>query len=305
MNKIDLIFQKTQKMYPTVFESLSLGVSDDVILGEHPNLTENTLIQLKSIIEQKMMSSIDVNKRFDILKALVDMVISGKRLALLITGEGGFGKSHTVMHRLRADENRKHLQAVEQQDDEGNIFHSNQLTVIKGYSTARGLYISLYNNRTGITVFDDCDDAWKNETSKNILKAALENNAEDRWISWQSNNENPNVPDNFKFEGRVIFISNLSQSRMDQALLTRCSKFELSMSKEEILTRMRTIMLEMKGDVSIEAKEECVQFLETSKFAKLSMRTLIETIDYRSAEEECNRHNVDWREIATQSLINY
>ena len=82
----------------------------------------------------------DINLRFEFLNQLAKMVIWKVTPSLIITGEGGLGKSHSVM------------EAISQCD-----LFKNEWVVIKGYSTPRGLYNTLYDNRDKIVVFDDCD----------------------------------------------------------------------------------------------------------------------------------------------------
>lgn len=275
------------------FDEIDAPVTDSILIVP-PN----------GAINKIKNESIEINKKFRMLEAFTDMVISGKRLSLLVTGDGGLGKTHTVLSRLLAEENEKFLQPVTEEDSEGNKFRVNKVEIIKGYTTARGLYVALYNNSDKLILFDDCDDVWKTETSCNLMKAALDNSGVEREISWNAESMS-DIPRSFKFTGRVIFISNLHQNKMDEAVLTRCSRFEIVMTPQQRIDRMRFIVDKMKKDVSMEIKNECIDFLENaikSGTQNISLRSLIEVIDYRSANEECERHGLSWRELAEYSI---
>ena len=110
----------------------------------------------------------DINQKFNFLKDLTQMVINGITPSLVIVGEGGLGKTHTVKSTIT----------------ESNI-DENSYTFIKGYSTARGLYNTLYDNNGKIIIFDDCDSVLDDRVAVNILKSALDS-YDSREISWLS-----------------------------------------------------------------------------------------------------------------------
>lgn len=58
---------------------------------------KNKEIQDRKEIAQKKKDSFTITQRFQILESLVRLVALGKRKGLIITGEGGLGKTHTVM----------------------------------------------------------------------------------------------------------------------------------------------------------------------------------------------------------------
>ena len=113
-----------------------------------------------------MNMDFNINQKFDFLKNLTQMVITGITPSLIIVGEGGLGKTHSVKSTII----------------DANIPETNY-TFIKGYSTARGLYNTLYDHNGKIIIFDDCDSVLDDKVAINILKSALDS-YDSREISW-------------------------------------------------------------------------------------------------------------------------
>lgn len=69
-------------------------------------------------------------------------------------------------------------------------------------------------------------------------------------------------PSMFEFTGRVIFISNLRKDELDPAILSRSAKIDMTLTAEEVLVRMRSILPTLGGtDVSIEIKSQLIEQL--------------------------------------------
>jgi len=101
--------------------------------------------------------SYTINQKFEFLNKLTSMVIDGITPSLIICGPGGLGKTHTVLNTIE----QKELYPFEWQ-------------MIKGYSTARGLYNTLFDNNGKLIIFDDCDSVLEDKVAINILKGALD-----------------------------------------------------------------------------------------------------------------------------------
>jgi hypothetical protein len=153
------------------------------------------------------------------------MVVNGVTPSLLVVGEGGLGKTHTV---------NSTIQNCELQPTEWVSF--------KGYSTPRGLYNTLFDNNGKLIIFDDCDSVLEDKVALNILKSALDS-YETRQISWMAKmNRNDEYPQHFNFTGRIIFISNKDKSKIDGAILSRSLVVDLSMTPDEKIQRMNYIL---------------------------------------------------------------
>ena len=134
---------------------------------------------------------ISINKRFDILQDLTTLVTRRVMPSLVVTGGPGNGKSHTITKTVQ----------------ENGLIESDHYVVFKGYSTARGLYNTLYDHNGKLIIFDDCDSVLEDKTSLNILKSALDS-YDKRTISWMAKlGKSDEYPNQFDFTGRIIFIS--------------------------------------------------------------------------------------------------
>jgi hypothetical protein len=205
------------------------------------------------------MAVFGINQRFSILRDLATMVAMETVPSLIVTGEGGLGKTHTVKQTLKECG----------LDDSDFVF-------FKGYSTARGLYNTLYDNNGKLIVFDDCDSVLDDKVALNILKSALDS-YEEREISWMAKmTKNDPYPNQFDFTGRIIFISNKKKESIDEALLTRSLAVDLSMTPDDKIERMRSILPTILPDYYIGVKEEALAFLDSKKDqVSLNMRMLI------------------------------
>ena len=253
-----------------------------------------------------------INERFKFLADFVSMVATRDINSVIITGQGGLGKSFTVMQTLTANGLSQYELPEEGADsdvEDGESFTPpvgpKEYIVVKGYSTPKGLYRTLYENRNNIIVFDDCDSILENATSTNMLKAALDS-YERRVITW--NSESPfggdGLPKSFEFKGAVIFISNLMMHKMPQAVMSRSMLADVTMSRPEIVTRMRTIVDEggFMPEVDMEFKLDALNFIERNAsnpaIKAMNLRTLIGVVKARIAKPE------HWERLSLYSMIN-
>ena len=199
----------------------------------------------------------DINQRFEFLGSLTSMVVSEITPSLIVTGEGGLGKTFTVMS------------IVKSLLDEGDYVS------FKGYSTARGLFNTLYDNNGKLIIFDDCDSVLEDKVALNILKSALDS-YETRKISWMAMARNDEYPQHFDFTGRIIFISNKDKSTLDGAVLSRSLVVDLTMTPADKISRMKSILGDIAPEYDMSIKNDALSFLDKRKDSvNLNMRTLI------------------------------
>ena len=222
----------------------------------------------------------DINQKFEFLQDLTSMVVAGITPSILVTGEGGLGKTHTVKESINA-----------------SGLQSEDYVFFKGYSTARGLYNTLYDNNGKLIIFDDCDSVLDDRVAVNILKSALDS-YDTREISWMARmNRNDEYPQQFKFTGNIIFISNKNKSSIDQAVLSRSLTVDLSMTPVEKIQRMKYILPNILPDYDTKVKEEALNFLDLNKDkCELNMRTLIMISKIRCSYPDT------WRNLANYMI---
>ena len=187
---------------------------------------------------------------FTNLKNLTRMVGKGIQPSLVVTGMAGMGKTHIVKDTLQQLGLRESFEFVH----------------FKGRATAAGLYITLYENSDKIVILDDCDSVFKDDDAVNILKGALDS-YDTRYISYITSRELKDsygnaVPKQFNFTGRVIFISNFEQSRIDEAIKSRSFVQDISMTTDQVFLRMEQLITKIEPAIK---KEHKVQALEIMK----------------------------------------
>jgi len=180
------------------------------------------------------------------LERLTKMVGRGIQPSLVITGMAGVGKTHLVKETLR----------------QMGLRESYDFEHFKGKATAAGLYMTLYANSDKIVVLDDCDSVFKDDDAVNILKAALDS-YDTRQISYISTRPLKDefgepIPTRFEFTGKIIFISNINQSKLDEAIRSRSFVSDISMNTEQMFQRMEQLMPTMERSIPLAAKEQAL-----------------------------------------------
>jgi hypothetical protein len=229
-------------------------------------------------------SRFTINERFGFVTDMVTMLANGAQSSVVVTGPGGLGKSYTVSKALETN-GFKDISTLEALEVGARINTRRSFRVIKGYSTPKGLYRLLYENKDGVLVFDDCDSVLKDPVSLNLLKGALDSYSR-RIISWRADIRDEDLPTSFEFKGRVVFISNLSSSQIDQAIITRSMAVDLSMTTQQKIDRMRHILEsgEFMPEALKEHKVDAIALIERLKDSvkELSLRTLIQVTKIRA-----------------------
>jgi len=243
-------------------------------------------------------SRFSINERFGFVSDMVTMLAIGDQASVIVTGPGGLGKSFTVTQALR----QSGLQDVSLTEDfeVGEAISKNAYRVVRGYSTAKGLYRALYENRNGVLVFDDTDSILRDPVSLNLLKAALDSYSR-RIITYRADIRDDDLPQSFEFKGRVVFISNLSSSQIDQAILSRSMVVDLSMTTQQKVDRMRYLIdaPEFMPEFSRAMKLDALNLIDDVKdrVRELSLRSLIQCTKIRKSNP-----NGNWKQLAEFAL---
>lgn len=226
--------------------------------------------------------------RFSILESMTHAVKRGDVRAMIVSGAPGVGKSFGV---------EKVLSGYELLGSLANDPKFKGFEIVKGTISPLGLYMKLheYRHEKNILVFDDCDSILLDDTTLNILKAALDTSRR-RTISWGTNTrilEDNDIPRSFDFQGGVIFITNINFSNIKskklqdhlEALESRCHYIDLTIhSQREKMLRIRQIikdgMLD-SYDFTQDQHNELINFITSNqnKLRELSLRTIIKAAD--------------------------
>jgi len=243
-------------------------------------------------------SKFSINQRFGFVRDMVTMLANGDQASVVVTGPGGLGKSHTVSAALTTA-GFLDLSSLDELEIGDNV-PKNSFRVVKGYSTPKGLYRCLYENRNSVVVFDDCDSVLKDPVSVNLLKAALDSYSR-RIISWRSENRDEDLPNVFEFKGRVVFISNLPSGSMDQAIISRSLAVDLTMTPVQKVERMRFLLsqADFMPEFDTVTKNDSMDLIASvvNDIKELSLRTLMQVIKIRKANP-----NGKWKDLATYAI---
>ena len=235
---------------------------------------------------QPVQSEFSINQRFEFLDKFTNMVLDGITASVVITGEGGLGKTHTVLNALAERSMEEDIDYV----------------LIKGYATPKALFATLFENKKKTIIFDDCDSVLRDPTAINILKGALDS-YEKRTVSWlQKGFIADDLPLSFEFEGQVIFISNMHSAKMDGAVKSRSIVVDLSMTLKDKIERMRHILADILPDYSMELKTTALDFMtEHAEEAKeFNLRTLQKAIKVIKAY---GIDNIEWKAAVKYLLV--
>ena len=254
----------------TIVEVLPNNVKDN------PNETDAQIIER-------------MRERFSILDEMTQASIDGVVRGMVVTGPPGVGKSYGVEKVLEKNS------LFDVMAGNGTKFET-----VKGASSAIGLYKVLFNNANSksVLVLDDCDTVLYDETSLNLLKAALDS-CKKRTLNWNTDSallRREGIPDMFEFQGSVIFITNLKFDNVRgkikdhlAAIMSRCHYLDLTMDtmREKILRCQQIVADGMLNEYQFTAKEEAeiLNFMLDNKdrMREISLRMVTKLADLKKS----------------------
>ncbi len=230
-----------------------------------------------------------MRERFQILDDMTQASIDGVVRGMVVTGPPGVGKSFGV-------------EQVLEKNSLFDVLANNKLRfeVIKGASSAIGLYKVLYNNadKNSVLVLDDCDTVLYDETSLNLLKAALDS-CKKRKLCWNTDSallRREGIPDSFEFNGSVIFITNLKFDNVRgkikdhlAAIMSRCHYLDLTMdtTREKVLRCKQIVADGMLNEYDFTDEEETdlMDFMISNKekMREISLRMVTKLADLKKS----------------------
>lgn len=244
-----------------------------------------------------------LRERFAILEEMTGACVDGTIRGMVVAGPPGVGKSYGIEKVI----DMAHVCSTIGNDQA-------KFGMEKGAATPIGLYKMMfeYSSAGSVLVLDDSDTILFDDTSLNLLKAALDSGKRRR-ISWRSESralENAGVPDSYDFEGSVIFVTNLKLESARgkigdhmQALLSRCHYLDLTINttREKFLRCKQIIqdgMLTRYG-FNEEQKDEILTFVyeNQDRLRELSLRMVSKIADlYKMSPKR-------WKQLAENTCI--
>lgn len=232
-----------------------------------------------------------LRERFQILEDMSYAACDGVVRGMVVTGPPGVGKSYGVEQVIREAEVMNKMSG-----GSGNT--GMKFGMEKGAASPIGLYKLLYeySGPGSVLVLDDCDSVLYDETSLNLLKAALDSSPKRR-LSWRSESRalyKEGIPDTFEFEGSIIFITNLKfdktrgkiKDHLD-AIMSRCHYLDLTLdTMRDKFLRCKQIVDDGMLDGHNFSKQEQDDLLEyisenRSKLREMSLRMVLKIADLK------------------------
>lgn len=246
-------------------------------------------------IENKGIERVAYEEQLKHLSVLMKMVIKGATNALFVAGRSGTSKTQTVEAELA----KAGLQ-------DGNGYFKNT-----GSASPFGIYTSLYSNKNGIILFDDCDSALADQEGRNLIKAATDTKKV-RKVAWNKKSSvivpkeqfedagdedgpptnksgDPLYPNSFEFTGRIIFISNLKLNKLDPdgAIRTRGFIIEIDPTDAELIDYMVKIAPDIKLESGLTPKQSEIddviaEIRKSPKKSDISLRKLVRGLNVKA-----------------------
>lgn len=265
--------------------SISYGAILKLKRNEPISLEEPAAVQVNEETLNDKVKFLD--ETLDDIYQISRKVAAGGFNSLMISGRAGTGKTYSVEKALA---------------DEGLVIDDDFIMVSGAVSTIM-MFKKMFQYRTKVLVFDDCDAVFRDENGRNILKAALDTKKVRR-ISYLKKSglvfdpkdfemdpegefnmiENGMVPAYFDFAGRVIFISNLAKDKADPdgAIRSRSILIDVNPDDATIMERIKVLLPYLEPrDMAMEDKLEIYEFMKTAN--DVSMRTFVKAAGFKDA----------------------
>jgi hypothetical protein len=260
-----------------------------VVQDTHHHITDDEIIERLRV-------------RFKVLEDMTTAVKQGLVRALVVTGPAGVGKSHGVEGILSLQE--------------AGDSKFRKFEIVKGKMSPLMLYSKLHEYREAgdVLVFDDCDDILQEDTSLNILKAALDSK-DVRTINWNTASKflsTNDLPTSFDYAGAVIFITNIkfenNRGKLAshlEAIESRCHYLDLTIdSVREKMLRIHQVVSDGMLDKYMfddATHKEIITFIEVNKnhLRDLSLRMVCKIADLRCSFPET------WKDIAQMTCMRH
>jgi len=236
---------------------------------------------------------VKLEQKFQLVRDRTEGVVTGSATGMYLHGDGGVGKSFTVLETLQR------LKA--------------HFVVFNSRMTGRGLYNQLEKYPDATHVLEDLEPLTRDRGAQGVLRSALWGQRRDgdrgpmeRLVTWTTYR----MEHSFIFSGGIILIGNRPLADLPElnAVRTRISVVHLQASDPELRALMRKVALkgfehEGRELPPSECLEVCEFIIEQSMALhwQLNMRALVNSFQDRLQWEE-NESGCHWRDLVASRL---
>lgn len=235
---------------------------------------------------------------FEDIEKLTEFVSKGNSKSLIICGAAGVGKTYHVTSKL------------EKLFGEAGTkwrYHSGMKT------TPFQFYKTVFTERFSTIVFDEADDILKNPDIIVMLKPLLDTSGQNTmeysngtvqtlgkskseieqlsaeidkeiesgkipYLGKKNTDTNVLIPDKFYFEGQIVFISNMSASKIDSAVMSRSLYIDVHLAASDKIKRIKSILNAKYADMG---EDEINSIMES---LGASIKAPADNIEYMTPE---------------------
>jgi hypothetical protein len=284
--------QKKTMSYATFFS----GIKEFLQLKGLKNKYDKTIVVTKVGKERAIISSKEkdiygdldaediMKKKFEKLVGFTKVIAEGYQASLIVTGDPGIGKTRTIRDTLKkVGQKYKYFTGSIKRKD--------------------ALYKLLYDNNDAdlVLVFDDTG-VEESKPCVELLKGVM-NYDNDRVLTIDIGKDG-HYPSSFKFEGRIIIISNRKERDIDSSLVSRALKLELTLAPDQAIERIKNVLKSICPNTSIKIKEEVYEFLK-GMVSGSSFVTKFDLRFFQQAVALAVTNNHEWKDWVAEMAINY
>lgn len=223
-----------------------------------------------------LLRDIPIDELWDNYERNLTKVINNRHKFAIAYGTGGVGKTFTFRELAKKFELREYDEEIQPTKDQYDF------VVVSGKITPTQVYAEMFRHRDKLIVFDDCDSFLATEEVQGFLKAGLDtgettkisNKSSRKMYMIEGDNESGQIPSTFTFLGRVIAITNLTATEIDQPIKSRALCSNLTMTIDETVEKLGTIKDKIKIytadkaetiDVSTKARDLAYEMIKINK----------------------------------------
>lgn len=251
--------------------------------SEHPTRValapvETTAVAEPALTAEEQQRLERLEQKLQLVRDRVGAVVRGYATGLFLYGEGGIGKSYTVLselERLKAD-----------------------FIVFNSRMTGRGLYNALEQFPSSVHVLEDMEQLTRDKGAQGVLRSALaaqrkegDTGPLERPVTWTTYQ----MEHRFVFTGSIIMIANrpLGDAPELRAVKTRIPCIHLEATAYELRALMRSVAL--KGFAHDGKRMEPSECVEVNKYLVEQSLTLRRSLDMRLLVS-CFQDFLQWQE---------